>query len=281
MLNKRWIFSLCLVSCMNLPSALGGQVAPWQCGLVDSTPTYTPDPEVYPPGKREEPLGCSSKPIFKGLTRRISTGVYNLPEPYDEFFFEACVTHDLCYRHGSYTYGFSRSDCDRQFAKNLKDTCESKILDPQNRKGCLRIPGPLSRFMTMFGKKYYRSTQSSLQGLYCEYLPRDSIHSPRWPAFWAVVRVDGSVLWESVSKGRPLLKENGKILGKIEFLRLQQTLINFFLGQVSDEEVIEEVRTWTSDKNSGLKRNSSIDTLPEVHQELMNWVLFVENRLRE
>jgi hypothetical protein len=33
-------------------------------------------------------------------------------------FRQACVAHDLCYRHGLATYGYSQNDCDLDFAKS-------------------------------------------------------------------------------------------------------------------------------------------------------------------
>ena len=63
-----------------------------------------------------------------------STGWLNLFRPIAVAaiaFDEACLAHDLCYRHGEATYGYDKGHCDRVFAADLDGICAQpiKILD--------------------------------------------------------------------------------------------------------------------------------------------------------
>lgn len=43
-------------------------------------------------------------------------------------FEPACVVHDLCYRYGHATYGFSRTQCDDKFYDHMKQICDGTSL---------------------------------------------------------------------------------------------------------------------------------------------------------
>jgi hypothetical protein len=56
-----------------------------------------------------------------------STRFLNIAPPfalYSEVFGGACLMHDYCYRFGADTYGYSRSKCDGDFLKDMKDICD-------------------------------------------------------------------------------------------------------------------------------------------------------------
>ena len=46
-----------------------------------------------------------------------------------EVFHAACLVHDLCYKHGSYTYGLSRRSCDDEFRNRMIKTCSARYQD--------------------------------------------------------------------------------------------------------------------------------------------------------
>lgn len=63
------------------------------------------------------PLACSAKPSEFSELSEPSLMIFN------SVFYEACVAHDYCYRHGYATYGKSRSSCDDDFYHDMLDLC--------------------------------------------------------------------------------------------------------------------------------------------------------------
>ncbi|TNE99850.1 MAG: hypothetical protein EP326_07370 [Deltaproteobacteria bacterium] len=49
-----------------------------------------------------------------------------------EYFFKACVVHDLCYHHEPSTNGLERRDCDQLFLRTALEGCEQA----PNQKVC-------------------------------------------------------------------------------------------------------------------------------------------------
>jgi hypothetical protein len=108
-----------------------------------------------------EPLGCS-----------IPTAVLVVSSDYEEQadkFHDACVTHDLCYRHGAATYGLSREDCDAEFHDNMKAACSGfkglGVLDPEDFAKCQFAARQTFEAVRTHGEKHYRSASST----YCTY----------------------------------------------------------------------------------------------------------------
>ena len=116
-------------------------------------------PTEHPCGELVE-LGCS-----------IPTAV-QLIEDYQEQaskFHDACVTHDLCYRHGAATYDLSREDCDDEFYENMKVACSGfgglAILDPEDYAKCKLAAFETAEAVRKHGEEHYRAGTSSV----CEY----------------------------------------------------------------------------------------------------------------
>jgi hypothetical protein len=46
-----------------------------------------------------------------------------------EVFHSPCIVHDLCYKHGSYSYEFSRKTCDEEFKNRMQRSCSARYQD--------------------------------------------------------------------------------------------------------------------------------------------------------
>jgi coproporphyrinogen III oxidase len=108
-----------------------------------------------------EPLGCS-----------IPTAIRVISEDYDaqaDKFHDACVLHDLCYRHGAATYGHAREECDTEFYTNMKSACDGiaglGVLDPEEFAKCRLAAKETYEAVKAHGEKHYRTTTST----YCDY----------------------------------------------------------------------------------------------------------------
>ena len=81
----------------------------------------------YPCGG-EQAIGCS---VPKGiLATEILVGsmtnvVGSWHSEYANTFYDACVQHDFCYRHGYKTYGHNKEYCDEEFSKNTRESCNT------------------------------------------------------------------------------------------------------------------------------------------------------------
>ena len=83
-------------------------------GEIPTVTFYSSGPEVVGIiGGSGEGLNCSLPPGFDVLFDGSpdSKGNRRLVR---QRFRQACVAHDLCYRHGMATYGYSQNDCDRR-----------------------------------------------------------------------------------------------------------------------------------------------------------------------
>jgi hypothetical protein len=82
------------------------------------------DRPEYPCGGTQA-LGCS---IPKGV--KFTDFVFGLMKKgvswhseYADRFYDACVQHDFCYRHGYKTYGHTKEYCDEEFYNNMLASC--------------------------------------------------------------------------------------------------------------------------------------------------------------
>lgn len=81
----------------------------------------------YPCGG-EQAVGCS---VPKGvlateiLVGAATKGVGSWHSEYADTFYDACVQHDFCYRHGHKTYGHDKEHCDEEFYNNMRESCNS------------------------------------------------------------------------------------------------------------------------------------------------------------
>jgi len=108
-----------------------------------------------------EPLGCSIPPAVLVASR-------DYEEQADKFH-NACVTHDLCYRHGAATYGTTREECDDEFYENMKAACQGMaglgVLDPADFAKCQVAALETYEAVREHGAKHFRAATSS----YCDY----------------------------------------------------------------------------------------------------------------
>jgi hypothetical protein len=108
-----------------------------------------------------EPLGCSIPPAVLVVSK-------DYEEQADKFH-GACVTHDLCYRHGAATYGLSRKECDVEFFDNMKTACTGfkglGMLDPEEFARCQFAAKQTYEAVRTHGEKHFRSSTST----YCAY----------------------------------------------------------------------------------------------------------------
>lgn len=130
------------------------RLAPWLLAL--SLSACASGPPAHGCGGNE-PLGCS-----------IPAAVLVVSSDYEEQadkFHSACVTHDLCYRHGAATYGLSRDECDAEFYDNMKIACSGfkglGVLDPEDFAKCQFAARQTFDAVRTHGEKHFRSAGST------------------------------------------------------------------------------------------------------------------------
>lgn len=91
----------------------------------------TPQPDelqLPPPSSRLSSGLLPVDPCVQTESMDCSTPI---PLPYfNDKFAKACVFHDYCYRHGKFTYGFTRKFCDDQFRARMRRACNGTIAKP-------------------------------------------------------------------------------------------------------------------------------------------------------
>ena len=120
---------------------LAGEEAEFQVSHVDAQSISSPhrrfllneiaelyvrsrDRPSYPCGGTQA-LGCSIPEGVKftdfvvGLMKK----GFSWHSEYADRFYDACVQHDFCYRHGYKTYGHSKEYCDEEFYDNMLESC--------------------------------------------------------------------------------------------------------------------------------------------------------------
>jgi hypothetical protein len=80
---------------------------------VATTAAMASPPECLP----TEAIDCST--TWLNLFRPIAVAAI--------VFESACVTHDLCYRHGAATYGYDKMKCDEDLLADIDTMCRSDI----------------------------------------------------------------------------------------------------------------------------------------------------------
>lgn len=87
----------------------------------------------YPCGG-ERALGCSVpnkvKTVEAVVGDRMDNVLGKIPglsgnwhSKYSDTFYDACLQHDFCYRHGYKTYGHQKEHCDAEFYDNMLESC--------------------------------------------------------------------------------------------------------------------------------------------------------------
>ena len=80
----------------------------------------------YPCGGGERALGCSvpgSVNFFDFAASFFKRGL-SWHSAHARTFYDACVQHDFCYRHGYKTYGHAKEYCDAEFYNNMIESCD-------------------------------------------------------------------------------------------------------------------------------------------------------------
>jgi len=80
----------------------------------------------YPCGG-EQALGCSvpGGVKFAEVVVGLTTKGISWHSEYADTFYDACVQHDFCYRHGYKTYGHNKEYCDEEFYNNMLKSCNA------------------------------------------------------------------------------------------------------------------------------------------------------------
>ena len=79
---------------------------------------------------RGEGLDCSlPAATHSAFSRRAPGGVE--VDRIELLFRQACVAHDLCYRHGAATYGYSQSTCDMMLSESGFRVCRQVFKTPE------------------------------------------------------------------------------------------------------------------------------------------------------
>jgi hypothetical protein len=80
----------------------------------------------YPCGG-ERALGCSvpaGAKLTDFVVALMGQGIF-WHTAYADTFYDACVQHDFCYRHGYKTYGHNKEHCDAEFYNNMLESCDA------------------------------------------------------------------------------------------------------------------------------------------------------------
>lgn len=140
---------------------------PYQPGSVYNLDNYLPWADASP-AMVSYPTGCS--------VNRLADFALQLffPQsrgPFTEIFHSECVRHDLCYRHGYYTYEFTKNDCDDEFAQGLENRCKTEFRGQEGAQ-CQRIADVLILAARKFGHLSYHADDYPFRdyGYYYEYL---------------------------------------------------------------------------------------------------------------
>lgn len=173
------------------------------------------------------PLGCSVNTVADNSLQLLFPSDHGR---FSEFFDAACVRHDLCYRHGYYTYGFSKDECDREFAGLLYQRCYDTAADSALTQ-CKLVAGILSLAATKFGHLSYHSSDFRVRdfGYYYEYLPG---RHGRFELFWALLKTEPARVRALLSRSRVALSAT------LKPEEIQHLLSRFFRKKVDYRELV-------------------------------------------
>lgn len=97
--------------------------------------------EIGALGGRGEGISCSLPAISAWAFRdnppyRLPTGLASKRSSASLQFRQACLKHDLCYRHGAATYGYTQMQCDTFLAEDAFRICRYIYKNPNNIEWC-------------------------------------------------------------------------------------------------------------------------------------------------
>ena len=88
--------------------------------------------------------GCSVPPYAEAAADVVDifSTLFSSEDPidvdfYSSLFQSACDKHDNCYDHGAITYGYTKSNCDSNFATHLRSICDALVMN-RTREQCRR-----------------------------------------------------------------------------------------------------------------------------------------------
>lgn len=126
-------------------------------------------------GGRGEGLNCSIPPVLKELF--FSPSQFDAPDrdpvaPLALQFAQACFAHDMCYRHGAATYGYTQRDCDEMLFDQSYRLCTSIYRVRRKGEGapaagsravdtCMAQAGAVYMGVARFGSGSYRQLGQS------------------------------------------------------------------------------------------------------------------------
>lgn len=127
--------------------------------VSDERPNYPCGGEIV--------LGCSIPKKIKnvetiGEIASVATGSFGFfswHTSFSETFYDACVQHDFCYRHGHETYGHDKDACDNEFLENMQAACLAIDIP------CRAAAREFHYAVKHHSKDYYQMETST----YCEY----------------------------------------------------------------------------------------------------------------
>ena len=109
-------------------------------------------------GGRGEGLDCSIPWFAKRIFPQYFLG--DKPSPVTRRFHQACVFHDLCYRHGLATYGYSQADCDLMLQEQAFRIC-SYLPSKKGDQSCQLDAKKVLAGVTLGGARSYRNWEQS------------------------------------------------------------------------------------------------------------------------
>lgn len=219
-------------------------------GLEESRLPYPPG-SVYNLGKllpwnAEEPAiiryptGCSVNAVADFAIQIFfpqSQGAFS------QVFHAECVRHDLCYRHGSYTYQFSKTDCDDEFAKGLKLRCSKEFIGSEQRQ-CQRVADLLTLAARKFGHLSYHADDYRFRdyGYYFEYLDnRGGQYALLWSMLDPKSKFYRRLYRKKVNDNQPL--PNGR--------STRQWILRFFEKKISLQQLLKHLKNHSGASKAG------------------------------
>lgn len=202
-------------------------------GSVYNLKTYLPWENNLPEIVRY-PIGCSVNSLADFALQSFFP---KTQEAFSEIFHLDCTRHDLCYRHGYYTYQFTKDDCDNEFAAGLESQCNKKF-NGQERTQCQRTASILILAARKFGHLSYHADDYPFRdyGYYYEYLDGKS---GQYSLFW-------SLLNTASDQYRTLYRK--KVNGNLPMPARQPTrqlLIKFFEKKIGLNQLMTRLKDST------------------------------------
>jgi hypothetical protein len=92
----------------------------WSQGLQACLSLQSKNPEI------RDPIRDVLTSDFRCSVPSWAPRLFFMREEPSKVFHSACLVHDLCYKHGSYSYQLSRKSCDEQFRDRMVKICNAR-----------------------------------------------------------------------------------------------------------------------------------------------------------